>query len=101
MFAIVFLSVFVCVSDAYFECFSHFVHMLQLFHLDVSKIDSRCCVCCNVSHLPQLPTAAARAPCMEGSCAAGVEGVGSVGEWRERALPVRAVGAGAGVVAIK
>ena len=79
MFAIVFLSVFVCVSSAYFDCFRYFARMLQLFHLDVSKVDSRCCACCNVSHLPQLPTAAAGAPCMEGSGAAGVKGHGKCG----------------------
>jgi hypothetical protein len=43
MFAIVFQvfsCVFACVSGVYFECFSYFVRILQLFHLDVSKIDS-------------------------------------------------------------
>jgi hypothetical protein len=84
MFAIVFQvfsCVFACVSCTYFECFSYFVRILQLFHLDVSKIDSGCRACCNVSHLPQLPTAAARAPCMEGSGVASVEGAGSREAW--------------------
>jgi hypothetical protein len=34
-----FLSVFAFVSDTCFECFSCFVRMLQLFYLDVSKVD--------------------------------------------------------------
>jgi hypothetical protein len=81
--------------------------MFQLFRTYVAivsfgcfKVDQGCCACCNVSHLPQLPTAAAEAPCMEGSGAAGVEGHGkqeSVGEWRKRAPPMRATGTGAGV----
>jgi hypothetical protein len=30
---------FSCVSGACFECFNCFVRMLQLFHLDFSKVD--------------------------------------------------------------
>jgi hypothetical protein len=34
-----FSSVFAFVSDVCFECFSCFIRMLQLFYLDVSKVD--------------------------------------------------------------
>ena len=34
-----FSSVFTSVSDVCFKCFSYFGHMLQVFHLDVSKVD--------------------------------------------------------------
>jgi hypothetical protein len=35
----VFLGVFASVSYTCFECFSCFVRMLQVLHLDVSKVD--------------------------------------------------------------
>jgi hypothetical protein len=67
--------------------------MFQLFRTYVAivfiwmflKVDRRYCVCCNMSHLSQLPAVAARVPCMEGSVAVGMEGrgkQGSMGEWR-------------------
>jgi hypothetical protein len=78
-----------------FRMFQLFRIMLQLFHLDISKVYRECCACGNVSHLPELSAADAGASCMEGSDTAGVEGrgkQGSVGEWRGRAPPVRAAG---------
>jgi hypothetical protein len=85
----------------FFKCFKVFLHVFQAHFSNVSAVSyiccncfiwmfqsrSRCCVCCNMSHLPQLPTAATGAPCMEGSGAADMEGhrkQESVGEWRER-----------------
>jgi hypothetical protein len=71
--------------------------MLQLFHLDVLKVDRWCCVCCNVSHLSQQLAAAAETPGMEGSGVADVEGrrkQGSVGKWRGRAPTIRGASAG-------
>jgi hypothetical protein len=78
----VFSCVFACVLGACFECFSFFVRILQLFHLDVLKVDRMCCACCNVSHLLQLSVGGVGALCMEGSGVASVEGCrkqGSVG----------------------
>jgi hypothetical protein len=71
-----FSCVFTCVSDTCFECFNCFVRML---HLDVSKVDRRCCACCHVSHLPQPPAAAAGALYIEGNGTTDVEGVQKAG----------------------
>jgi hypothetical protein len=30
-----------------FKCFRRFMLMFQVFHLDVAKVDLRCCICCN------------------------------------------------------
>jgi hypothetical protein len=99
MFAIVF-QVFCMCFKRMFRMFHLSVCMLQLFHLDILKVNRMCCACCNVSHMPQLPAAAAGAPCMEGSGAADVEACGkqeSVGEWRRWAPPVRVAGVGTSV----
>jgi hypothetical protein len=47
---------FKCFSDVSDVCFNYFNRMLQLFYLNVAKVD--CCMCCNRTHLPQLPVAA-------------------------------------------
>jgi hypothetical protein len=30
-----------------FKCFRCFIGMLQVFHMDVAKVDGGCCICCN------------------------------------------------------
>jgi hypothetical protein len=53
-----------------------------------------------VRHLPQLPAATARTPCMEGISVGGMEGrekQGSVGDLRRRAPPMLAAGVGADI----
>jgi hypothetical protein len=70
-----FSCVFARVSDACFECFSCLVRRLQLFYLDISKVDRWCYACCNVSHLSLLPVAVAVAGA---SC---IEGAGSREAW--------------------
>jgi hypothetical protein len=88
MFAISFSSVFMCFACVH----AHVSNVLDVsyiccncFYLDVLKVDRGCCACCNASHLPQLPAAAARGLCMEGSGAADVEGCGSIEAWRSGA----------------
>jgi hypothetical protein len=47
-----FSSVFHVFLHMFHTHVSYFIRMLQLFYLDVSKVDRECCACCNVSHLP-------------------------------------------------
>jgi hypothetical protein len=53
---------FVNVLDVCCKCFSYFRRMLQVFHLNVAKVD-RMLHMLNETHLTQLPTAVARACC--------------------------------------
>jgi hypothetical protein len=59
----VFSGVFANVSDTYCTYFICLQTHVAMFHLDVSKY-LRCCICCNMTHLPQLLVAAAGASCM-------------------------------------
>jgi hypothetical protein len=53
------------VSDVCYKCFSCFGRMVQVFHLDVPKVDRDApYICCNVPRLPQPPAAVAGASCM-------------------------------------
>jgi hypothetical protein len=93
-----FSSIFMCFCMC-FKCFNYFVCMLQLFYLDVSKIDSGCCACCNVSHLLLLGRHAWRGATQQAWRGAGSRGTrasGTVGPCQcvQQTL-------GVGVVAIK
>ena len=34
-------------ANVCFKYFKYFRGMLQVFHMDVAKVDQRCCICCN------------------------------------------------------
>jgi hypothetical protein len=108
MFAMVFQKfsyAFASVSYACCNCFSCFIRMLQVFHLDVSKVDWDAAHF-KVTHLSQSPAAAAWTPCMSVGGSGGIErcstrGAGSGGRWRQgaqslRGMRVRQAGGGAG-----
>jgi hypothetical protein len=51
------------ISDICYKCFNYFGCMLQVFHLNIAKVDL-CCTCCSETHLQQPHAATVGAVCM-------------------------------------
>jgi hypothetical protein len=77
------------ILDVCCKCFDNFGRMLQVFYLDITKVDLVCSgTCCSGTHLSQQPAAAARPTCMhvgvEGARAAGAGNGAGVDKTRHR-----------------